>query len=102
MTALNPMARAAGGHRQTEHRRATTAWSSGCTTRRADRVLRAGRDPGHRDGDEILPIEYSDNYVTVFPGETVEVHGVIPTGAADAGLGAGHRLQHAAPVVPIG
>ena len=30
------------------------------------------------DGDEILPIEYSDNYVTVFPGETVEVHGVIP------------------------
>jgi exo-1,4-beta-D-glucosaminidase len=27
------------------------------------------------DGDEILPIEYSDNYVTVFPGETVEVQG---------------------------
>ncbi|GAS87332.1 beta-galactosidase/beta-glucuronidase [Mycolicibacterium brisbanense] len=23
------------------------------------------------DGDEILPIEYSDNYVTVYPGETV-------------------------------
>lgn len=21
-----------------------------------------------RDGDKILPIEYSDNYVTVFPG----------------------------------
>jgi exo-1,4-beta-D-glucosaminidase len=31
-----------------------------------------------RDGDEILPIEYDDNYVTVFPGETVEVRGVIP------------------------
>ena len=31
------------------------------------------------DGDEILPIEYDDNYVTVFPGETVEVRGVIPT-----------------------
>ena len=31
------------------------------------------------DGDEILPIQYDDNYVTVFPGETVEVHGVIPT-----------------------
>jgi exo-1,4-beta-D-glucosaminidase len=30
------------------------------------------------DGDEILPIEYSDNYVTVFPGETVDVHGVVP------------------------
>jgi exo-1,4-beta-D-glucosaminidase len=32
------------------------------------------------DGDEILPIEYDDNYVTVFPGETVEVRGVVPTG----------------------
>jgi exo-1,4-beta-D-glucosaminidase len=31
-----------------------------------------------RDGDEILPIEYDDNYVTVFPGETVEIHGVVP------------------------
>ena len=38
-----------------------------------------------RDGDEILPIEYSDNYVTVFPGETVDVQGVIPTGGANAG-----------------
>ena len=34
---------------------------------------------GAPDGDEILPIEYSDNYVTVFPGETVEVRGVVPT-----------------------
>jgi exo-1,4-beta-D-glucosaminidase len=25
--------------------------------------------------DEILPIQYSDNYVTVFPGETVELQG---------------------------
>jgi exo-1,4-beta-D-glucosaminidase len=31
-----------------------------------------------RDGDEILPIEYDDNYVTVFPGEAVEIRGVIP------------------------
>jgi len=31
-----------------------------------------------RDGDEILPIEYDDNYVTVFPGETAEIQGVIP------------------------
>lgn len=31
-----------------------------------------------RDGDEILPIEYDDNYVTVFPGETVEIRGAIP------------------------
>ena len=28
-------------------------------------------------GDEILPIEYDDNYVTVFPGEKVEIHGVV-------------------------
>jgi exo-1,4-beta-D-glucosaminidase len=30
------------------------------------------------DGDEILPIEYDDNYVTVFPGETVQIHGRVP------------------------
>jgi exo-1,4-beta-D-glucosaminidase len=30
-----------------------------------------------KDGNEILPIEYTDNYVTVFPGETVEVQGTI-------------------------
>lgn len=33
-----------------------------------------------RDGDEILPIEYDDNYVTVFPGETVDIHGQVPAG----------------------
>ncbi|MBV8966847.1 MAG: glycoside hydrolase, partial [Mycobacteriaceae bacterium] len=31
-----------------------------------------------RDGDEILPISYDDNYVTVFPGATVEIRGVLP------------------------
>ena len=36
-----------------------------------------------RDGDEILPIEYSDNYVTVFPGETVELHAVVPRTGTD-------------------
>ena len=30
-----------------------------------------------RDGDEILPIEYDDNYVTLYPGETAEIHGTI-------------------------
>ncbi|MDP7701124.1 glycoside hydrolase [Mycobacterium sp. TY815] len=34
-----------------------------------------------RDGDEMLPVEYDDNYVTVFPGETVEIRGT----AADQG-----------------
>ena len=30
-----------------------------------------------KEGNEILPIEYNDNYVTVFPGETVEIHGIV-------------------------
>ncbi len=29
---------------------------------------------------EILPIEYDDNYITVFPGETAEIHAVLPKG----------------------
>jgi exo-1,4-beta-D-glucosaminidase len=32
------------------------------------------------EGDEILPVEYSDNYVTVFPGETVQLQGQPWTG----------------------
>jgi exo-1,4-beta-D-glucosaminidase len=32
-----------------------------------------------KDGDEILPVEYDDNYVTVFPGETVELHASVPS-----------------------
>lgn len=32
---------------------------------------------GTKDGDEILPIEYSDNYVTVFPHETIEIDGTV-------------------------
>ena len=35
-----------------------------------------------RDGDEILPIEYDDNYVTVFPGESVDIHARVPAGGA--------------------
>ncbi len=34
-----------------------------------------------RDGNEILPIEYSDNYVTIYPGETAEIYGTIWKGA---------------------
>ncbi|HLP75853.1 MAG TPA: glycoside hydrolase [Candidatus Paceibacterota bacterium] len=30
-----------------------------------------------RDGNEILPILYDDNYITVFPGETAEIHGIV-------------------------
>ena len=37
------------------------------------------------DGDEILPIEYDDNYITVFPGETAHVRGRVPGRDGDAG-----------------
>src|SRR5208337_887815 len=32
------------------------------------------------DGGEILPIEYDDNYITVYPGETAKIHAVLPRG----------------------
>ena len=28
---------------------------------------------GGKDGNEILPVTYDNNYVTVFPGETVSI-----------------------------
>ena len=33
------------------------------------------------DGDEILPVEYSDNYVTVYPGESVQLTAGAAAGA---------------------
>lgn len=30
-----------------------------------------------QDGDEILPILYDDNYITVYPGETAEIHATL-------------------------
>lgn len=37
-----------------------------------------------RDGDEILPVEYTDNYVTVFPGESVTLRAVVPNSEVSA------------------
>ena len=37
-----------------------------------------------RGGDEILPILYDDNYVTVFPRESVEIHGEVRQSAGAA------------------
>jgi exo-1,4-beta-D-glucosaminidase len=34
-----------------------------------------------KDGDELLPLLYDDNYVTVFPGETFEIRGRLPKSA---------------------
>jgi exo-1,4-beta-D-glucosaminidase len=39
---------------------------------------------GAKDGDELLPIEYDNNYVTIFPGETVEIRGQLPQSAKAA------------------
>jgi exo-1,4-beta-D-glucosaminidase len=55
-----------------------------------------------RDGDEILPIQYSDNYVTVFPGETVELRGSAPDGDLRPGWVRVSGYNTAAQVVPIG
>jgi exo-1,4-beta-D-glucosaminidase len=30
-----------------------------------------------KDGYELLPLEYDNNYVTVFPGETVQIRGLL-------------------------
>jgi exo-1,4-beta-D-glucosaminidase len=53
------------------------------------------------EGDEILPIEYDDNYVTVFPGETVDVRGVIPTTGETANWVRVSGYNMAPVVVPI-
>jgi len=34
-----------------------------------------------KDGDELLPLEYDNNDVTVFPRETVEIRGLLPQSA---------------------
>ena len=32
--------------------------------------------------DEILPIQYDDNYITVYPGESAEIHGAVAKAAS--------------------
>lgn len=55
-----------------------------------------------RDGDEILPIRYGDNYVTVFPGEVVEVRATTSAGGARPEWVRVSGYNTAAQVVPIG
>ena len=80
MTALNSMpqvplelsatqASASGAHRVTIRLRNATQHVA---------FFERAEITSERDGDEILPIEYDDNYVTVFPGETAEIQGVVP------------------------
>jgi exo-1,4-beta-D-glucosaminidase len=40
-----------------------------------------------KDGDALLPIEYDNNYVTIFPGETVEIRSVLPQSAKAGWVG---------------
>jgi len=54
------------------------------------------------DGDEILPVEYSDNYVTVFPGESVELRATLPDSAADANWVRVQGYNTPTTVVPVG
>jgi exo-1,4-beta-D-glucosaminidase len=54
------------------------------------------------DGDEILPIEYSDNYVTVFPGESVELRATLSGTDAEANWVRVEGYNSAAQVVPVG
>lgn len=56
---------------------------------------------GDRDGTEILPIEYDDNYVTVFPGETVEVRASVPARSASADWVRVTGYNSAPVVVPV-
>ena len=85
MTAAQLDAAGAAGRQPRTTRRSTATVRTGARSRplhnptQAGRVLRARRgDRRRRDGDEILPIEYDDNYVTVFPGETVDVRAAVP------------------------
>ncbi|MGV9803119.1 hypothetical protein ACWDTP_34195, partial [Mycobacterium sp. NPDC003449] len=54
-----------------------------------------------RDGDEILPIGYSDNYVTVYPGETVRITGRIAASQPAANWIRVSGYNSAPVVVPI-
>ena len=74
MTALNWMPRVP---LQVSAKRTDTAGEDGVTIRLRNPTQRVAfferaEMLSAPDGDEILPIEYSDNYVTVFPGETVD------------------------------
>ncbi|MFM8599670.1 MAG: glycosyl hydrolase 2 galactose-binding domain-containing protein [Mycobacterium sp.] len=53
------------------------------------------------DGDETLPVEYDDNYVTVFPGETVQIRARALSGDAVPGWVRTTGYNSAPVVVPV-
>ena len=56
----------------------------------------------HGERDEILPIEYDDNYVTVFPGETVDIHGRVPSAGTTPAWVRVTGYNNEPGVVPVG
>lgn len=54
------------------------------------------------DDDEILPVQYTDNYVTVFPGETMDLSGTVLAPAQRANYVRVTGYNTAAVVVPVG
>jgi exo-1,4-beta-D-glucosaminidase len=107
MTALNSMARTPlniQAQRSTEDGRDAVLINLTNASTRVAFFERAEVMTTH-DGDEILPIEYSDNYVTVFPGETVQLRAVVPQGSAGTPTPAWVRVSgyNTDPVVvPVG
>jgi len=80
MTPLNTMPRAT---LRVSAQRGTADGAGGVTVRLTNDTARVAfferaEVLATHDGDEILPIRYSDNYVTVFPGESVELRATLP------------------------
>ena len=50
---------------------------------------------GGKDGNEILPVTYDNNYVTVFPGETVSIHGKFADLEFGPAMASGRGRQYA-------
>nr|WP_234709574.1 sugar-binding domain-containing protein [Mycolicibacterium cosmeticum] len=57
---------------------------------------------GAPDGDETLPVQYTDNYVTVFPGETVDLSGTVLAPGERGNYVRVSGYNTAAVVVPVG
>ena len=88
MTALNSMPKAALEVSATRSGAADAAGEKRVTIRLHNPTQHVGffehaEVTATKDGEEILPIEYDNNYVTVFPGETVEVKATL-AGSANA------------------
>lgn len=53
------------------------------------------------DGEEILPVRYTDNYVTVYPGEFVEIRSKTLNPSAEANWVRVSRYNTAPVEVPV-